>query len=216
MIAVTDTGIGMNEETRLQAFDPFFTTKDVGKGSGLGLSMVYGFVRQSKGHVRIYSEPGHGTTIKLYLPRTDDDADASEVPIVEISPPGGTESILLVEDDDLVRSQVTMQLKDLGYQVTSAIDGVEALDILRTTSDFHLLFTDIVMPRGLNGRELADEARKLRPELPVLFTSGYADNALVHQGRVDSGVNLLSKPYRRLDLATKIRALLDPASDKVV
>jgi len=116
----------------------------------------------------------------------------------------------------LVRSQVTMQLKDLGYQVTSAIDGVEALDILRTTSDFHLLFTDIVMPRGLNGRELADEARKLRPELPVLFTSGYADNALVHQGRVDSGVNLLSKPYRRLDLATKIRALLDHAGDKVV
>jgi PAS domain S-box-containing protein len=213
LIAVSDTGTGMSEDVRLRAFDPFFTTKDVGKGSGLGLSMVYGFVRQSKGHVRIYSEPGHGTTIKLYLPRAQDGAEVAAEEISNKALPGGSEKILVVEDDDLVRKQVNAQLKALGYNVFSAIDGIEALEILRKTKDFDLLFTDIIMPRGMNGREFADEALKLYPQLPVLFTSGYADNALVHQGRLNAGAQLLHKPYRRHELANKIRAILNKTID---
>jgi len=213
LIAVSDTGTGMDEETRMRAFDPFFTTKDVGKGSGLGLSMVYGFVRQSKGHVRIYSEISHGTTIKLYIPRADESARPSDDMLANKSVPGGTEKILVVEDDDLVRNQVKSQLKTLGYQVTIATDGAEAIEILRHTKDFALLFTDVVMPGGINGRELADQALKLYPHLPVLFTSGYADNALIHHGRLDPGSNLLHKPYRRYELANRIRAILDRQID---
>jgi PAS domain S-box-containing protein len=211
LVAVSDTGCGMNEETLLQAFDPFFTTKDVGKGSGLGLSMVYGFVRQSKGYVRLYSEPGQGTTVKLYLPRAHEEAGASPSPPRVSAIPGGSEKILVVEDDELVRVQVAAQLKTLGYEVVSASDGAQALDILRRVADFSLLFTDVVMPGGMNGRQLAEEARKLHPGLAVLFTSGYAENAIVHHGRLDPGVHLLNKPYRRLDLAVKIRAALEQA-----
>jgi signal transduction histidine kinase len=209
MIAVSDTGTGMDEATRLKAFDPFFTTKDVGKGSGLGLSTVYGFVRQSKGHIRIYSELGHGTTIKLYLARANETTIASETRLGDSSVPGGAERILVVEDDDLVRNQVTSQLTGLGYQVVTAEDGVETLELLRTSKEFDLLFTDVVMPHGINGRELADQALRLRPDLRVLFTSGYAENAIVHNGRLDSGVHLLNKPYRRSELAAKIRHVLD-------
>jgi PAS domain S-box-containing protein len=211
LISVSDTGTGMDEATRLKAFDPFFTTKDVGKGSGLGLSMVYGFVKQSKGHVRIFSEPGGGTTVELYLPRAEETAygiggEKEESPVL-----GGSERILVVEDDELVRRQLTSHLRDLGYVVVSANDGVEALDLLREQEHFDMLFTDVVMPRGINGCELADEAAKLRPRLPVLFTSGYAESAVARRGRLDPGLNLLHKPYRRHEMAMKIRAILDQA-----
>jgi PAS domain S-box-containing protein len=211
LISVSDTGTGMDEATRLKAFDPFFTTKDVGKGSGLGLSMVYGFVKQSKGHVRILSEPGRGTTIELYLPKVDEAAIDLESRNEGSPVLGGVEKILLVEDDELVRRQLTSHLRDLGYTVVSANDGVEALDLLRKPERFDMLFTDVVMPRGINGCELADEAAKLRPKLPVLFTSGYAESAVARRGRLDPGFNLLHKPYRRYELATKIRAILDQA-----
>ena len=213
MIAVTDSGTGMDEETRMRAFDPFFTTKDVGKGSGLGLSMVYGFVRQSKGHVRIYSELGHGTTVKIYIPRAEDGAMPSEERLTSTSIPGGSEKILVVEDDDLVRNQVKLQLTSLGYTVVIANDGLQALAVLREIADFDLLFTDVVMPRGMNGRELAEQALKLYPNLPVLFTSGYADNALIHHGRLDAGATILHKPYRKYELANQIRGMLDRAID---
>ena len=210
MIAVSDTGVGMDDETRLRAFDPFFTTKDVGKGSGLGLSMVYGFIRQLGGQIRLTSESGHGTSVKLYLPRAADgmkDADFHDAG--PGTPMGGSERILLVEDHDLVRKQVAAQLAALGYDVTGAGDAIEALALLRTRGDFDLLFTDIVMPNGMNGRELAREAAYLRPGLPVLFTSGYTDNALAHQGRLDPSTNLLTKPYRLNDLAAKVRYAID-------
>jgi PAS domain S-box-containing protein len=213
LISVSDTGTGMDEATRQKAFDPFFSTKDVGKGSGLGLSMVYGFVKQSKGHVRILSEVGRGTTIELYLPKADQalisvESQEDHSPVL-----GGVEKLLVVEDDELVRRQLTSQLRDLGYRVVSANDGVEALKILKRSGHFDMLFTDVVMPRGINGCELADEAAKLRPGLPVLFTSGYAESAVARQGRLDPGFNLLHKPYRRHELAAKIRAILDHPKD---
>jgi len=208
MIAVSDSGTGMDAETLARAFDPFFTTKDVGKGSGLGLSMVYGFVKQSKGHVRIYSEMGHGTTVKLYLPRAGEHPESTDdKPNAAIEQGNG--KILLVEDDDLVRNHAEAQLKTFGYDVVAARNGPEALRILSTAVDFDLLFTDIVMPGGMSGRQLAEEAAKLRPNLPVLFTSGYTENAVLHHDRLDRGVHLLQKPYRGQELAAKIRAVLD-------
>jgi PAS domain S-box-containing protein len=209
MICVSDTGIGMDEATRLRVFDPFFTTKDIGKGSGLGLSMVYGFVNQSKGHVRIYSEPGQGTSVKLYLPRAAEGAAGAEPGPEEASAPRGKENILVVEDDELVRGQVLSQLEALGYRVTAVRDGIAALTLLAERQDFELLFTDVVMPGGINGRKLADEACKAIPGLRVLFTSGYAENAIVHGGRLEPGTHLLAKPYRSGELAAKIRAVLD-------
>ncbi len=173
MVAVSDTGTGMDAHILAHAFEPFFTTKEVGKGSGLGLSMVYGFVKQSTGHVKIYSERGQGTTIKLYLPRADSNADHPQPKTGNTAAPQGSEKILLVEDEDLVREHVSAQLKSLGYHVVSVRSGPEALEALKQISDFDLLFTDVVMPGGLNGPQLAEEARKLRPNLPVLFTSGY-------------------------------------------
>ena len=213
MVAVSDTGSGMDAETIAHAFEPFFTTKDVGKGSGLGLSMVYGFVKQSRGHVKIYSELGHGTTIKLYLPRAITDADQVPAPSQTVAGAAGAEQILVVEDDDLVRAHVTGLLTSLGYRVTAVEDGQKGLDALKQ-GDFDLLFTDVVMPGGMGGRQLADAAKVLKPDLPVLFTSGYTENAIVHHGRLDAGVNLLQKPYRRQDLADKIRSVLDTRADK--
>jgi signal transduction histidine kinase/ActR/RegA family two-component response regulator len=207
MVAVSDTGTGMDEATLERAFEPFFTTKEVGKGSGLGLSMVYGFVKQSRGHVRIYSEPGHGTTVKLYLPRADAGAAAEAEPSGQPVVAGGQERILVVEDEDLVREHVTNQLRGLGYDVVAVRNGPEAMAALRR-GGFGLLFTDVVMPGGMSGRQLADEARSLHPDLPVLFTSGYTENAIVHHGRLDRGVHLLQKPYRRQDLAASIRQVL--------
>ena len=210
MIAVSDTGTGMSQEVLEHAFDPYFTTKPVGRGTGLGLSMVFGFVKQSGGHVKAYSEPGHGTTIRIYLPR-DADGGGAELAAAdggETAAPG-TEAILLVEDDELVRSYVEGQLRALGYAVVAAPDGAAALEELADSTTFDLLFTDVIMPGGMNGRELADQAIEMRPGIKVLFMSGYAENALTHHGRLDAGTHLLNKPFRRHELAAKLREVLD-------
>ncbi|MDA9401899.1 CHASE3 domain-containing protein [Bradyrhizobium sp. CCBAU 45389] len=206
MLAVSDTGTGMSADTQQMAFEPFFTTKEVGKGSGLGLSMVYGFVKQSGGHIKIYSEEGHGTTIKLYLPPGEGtpDAAATVAPQAE----GGAETIFVVEDDPLVRNFVTAQLQSLGYKTVSAPDSRVALEMIEAGQAFDLLFTDVVIPGGMSGRELADKVATLRPGLKVLYTSGYTDNAIVHHGKLDDGVLLLTKPYRRNQLAEMIRKAL--------
>ena len=210
MLAVTDTGIGMPEDVKSKAFDPFFTTKDVGHGTGLCLSQVYGFVKQSRGHVKIYSEPGFGTTIKIYLPRVL--AQTSEIDIQndEVVVGGSlAETILLVEDDNGVRNYGSETLRELGYRVLEAGTGQAGLNLLAKHPEIRLLFTDIGLPGGMNGRQLADEARKERPHLRVLFTTAYARNAIVHDGRLDPGVALLPKPYTQSALATKVRDILD-------
>jgi PAS domain S-box-containing protein len=209
MVAVSDNGEGMSAPTIQQVFEPFFTTKAIGKGTGMGLSMVYGFAKQSKGNVKIYSELGFGTTIKLYLPRADLDLRAEARVLDDEGLPVGTEHILLVEDDEPLREHAREQLQRLGYRVSVAPSGQKALELLKFFGDFDLLFTDVVMPGGLNGRQLADRIRTFRPELKVLFTSGYTEDALVHNGRLDEGVDLLNKPYRKRDLALKLRKVLD-------
>jgi PAS domain S-box-containing protein len=210
MIAVSDSGLGMPAEVRDKAFEPFFTTKEVGKGSGLGLSMVYGFVKQSGGHIKIYSEVGHGTTIKLYLPPATQAVEATEPIAVPIE--GGAETILVVEDDMVVRNFVIAQLQSLGYRTIPAADGHAALNIVARSEPFDLLFTDVVMPGGMSGRELADIVIKLRPGIRVLYTSGYTENAIVHHGRLDEGVLLLAKPYRKGELAEMVRRALGAAA----
>jgi CheY-like chemotaxis protein len=214
MIAVTDTGAGMTREVIARAFEPFFTTKDSGHGTGLGLSQVYGFVTQSGGHVRIYSEPNEGTTVRIHMPRFLDESGESVTQETPSPPLIGTEGeiILVVEDDEDVRANTSTMLRELGYRVLAAPDGPSALTLLEGRSDVDLLFTDIGLPGGVNGRQLADHARLRRPDLRVLFASGYARNAIVHQGRLDPGVELLSKPFTLTQLATKIRQMLK-ASD---
>lgn len=207
MLAVSDTGTGMSPDVRQKAFEPFFTTKEVGKGSGLGLSMVYGFVKQSGGHIKIYSEEGHGTTIKLYLPPGEGMTEAAATPMPQAD--GGAETILVVEDDTLVRNFVTAQLQSLGYKTVDAADSRAALQLIEAGQHFDLLFTDVVIPGGMSGRELAEEVAKRRPGLKVLYTSGYTDNAIVHHGKLDDGVLLLTKPYRRNQLAEMIRKALN-------
>jgi CheY-like chemotaxis protein len=208
MIAVSDSGTGIPAHQLEKVFEPFYTTKDVGKGSGLGLSMVYGFVKQSNGHIRIYSEEGHGTTVKLYLPQAAGVAVAptAEAGISEFE--RGDESILIVEDDALVREYVVAQISRLGYDTLAASNGAEGLAIINGPERIDLLFTDVIMPGSMNGRQLAIEAQKRRPELKVLFTSGYTENAIVHHGRLDPGVLLLPKPYLSSDLARMIRTAL--------
>lgn len=208
MLAVADTGHGMDRETLDRVFEPFFTTKSVGKGTGLGLSQVYGFVRQSGGHIRIYSEPGAGTTIKLYLPREVDPRARVSQPQSDTVADGGAETILVVEDHDGLREYSTSVLRELGYRVLEASEAGEALEMLKVRHDVQLLFTDVVLP-GLNGRQLADEALRLSPELKVLFTTGYTRNAIVHNGRLDQGVDLISKPFTFAALASKVRQVLD-------
>jgi CheY-like chemotaxis protein len=207
LIAVSDTGTGIPTALIDKVFDPFFTSKGPGKGTGLGLSMVYGFVKQSAGHIKIYSEEGHGTTMKIYLPPG---TGASVVP--DASPPqiaqGGHERILVVEDDGLVRNYVVAQLHALGYVALAAGNAAEALAIVEAGTAFDLLFTDVIMPGAMNGRQLDDRIRKHRPALKTLFTSGYTENAIIHHGRLDPGVLLLAKPYRRSDLAGMIRKAL--------
>ncbi|HEY5336557.1 MAG TPA: response regulator, partial [Rhizomicrobium sp.] len=207
MIAISDTGTGMPAEVAARAFDPFFTTKPEGKGTGLGLSQVYGFVKQSGGHIKIYSERGEGTTIKLYLPRST--ATVQWVaPILEAPAEDNGETILVVEDDEGVRAAVCDMLAELGYSVLRA-EGVEqALVVLNEATKIDLLFTDVVMPGPMKTREFARIAKEKLPDLKVLFTSGYTQNAIVHNGRLDEGIELLSKPYRKDDLARKLRALL--------
>jgi PAS domain S-box-containing protein len=210
LIAVTDNGEGMPKPVLDRVFEPFFTTKDVGKGSGLGLSMVYGFAKQSNGHVSIYSEPGLGTTARMYLPARS--AKAKQAPLppradAEISQ-SRSEAVFIVEDDPFVRSFAVMSLQSLGYRVTAAVDGSDALRKLGTDMHIDLLFTDIVMPGGINGWELADLARKARPKLRVLLTSGYALETLTAQGHLRDGSAILAKPYRKAELARRLREAL--------
>ncbi|MHC6151104.1 CHASE3 domain-containing protein [Bradyrhizobium elkanii] len=206
LLAVSDTGTGMSHAVQDKVFEPFFTTKEVGKGSGLGMSMVYGFVKQSGGHIKIYSEEGHGTTIKLYLPPARGQ--------VEVEPPPpepvrrGSEVILVVEDDQLVRNYVVTQLGSLGYKTIAVPDARAALALVDKGEKFDLLFTDVIMPGGMNGRQLADEVQKRRPGIKVLYTSGYTENAIVHHGRLDEGVLLLAKPYRKAQLAGMLQQAL--------
>jgi signal transduction histidine kinase len=207
MIAVTDSGHGIPAGILDQVFEPFFTSKDIDKGSGLGLSMVWGFVKQSRGHIKIYSEEGHGTTVRIYLP-----------PAVGIAPPieeisiasieGGDETILVVEDDLLVRAFVLGQIRSLGYLALEAVNAAEALIVIDGAQKIDLLFTDMIMPSAMNGRQLADAALQRRASLKVLFTSGYSNEAIIHHGHLDAGVLLLAKPYRKSDLARMIRAAL--------
>nr|WP_246513686.1 response regulator [Azospirillum picis] len=208
MLAVTDTGSGMPAEVKERAFDPFFTTKPEGHGTGLGLSMVYGFVKQSGGHVKIYSEIGHGTTVRLYLPRSQ---EVEDLPVaVDMAPVGGgSETVLVVEDDEEVRHTVVAMLTDLEYRVLQARDAQSALAILESGVPIDLLFTDVVMPGPLRSPDLARKAKERFPNLAILFTSGYTQNAIVHGGRLDPGVELLSKPYSREVLARKIRQVLN-------
>jgi CheY-like chemotaxis protein len=208
-IAVTDTGIGMSPETLRRAFDPFFTTKPDGQGTGLGLSQVHGFLKQSGGHVKIYSEPGEGTTVKLYLPRfVGPDAAALETPVVGNLPTApDNEMILVVEDDNRVRSTTVELLRELGYRVVEADSAPAALRALDTHPDISLLFTDVVMPE-MNGRKLADEVMKRHPEVRILFTTGYTRNAIVHNGVLDAGVHLIIKPFTLEALAAKISDVL--------
>jgi CheY-like chemotaxis protein len=212
MLAVTDTGTGMPQDVVERAFDPFFTTKPEGQGTGLGLSMAYGFVKQSDGHIKIYSEIGHGTTVKIYLPR-------SAKPAIE--PPPRTRApegmrwvpILVVEDDQKVQTTAIDTLSELGYNVLKADDAQQALTVLRSGVDVDLLFSDVVMPGPVKSTDMAAQAVTLLPRLKVLFTSGYTHNAIVHGGRLDPGVELLSKPYSREQLAHKIRQMLDSGKD---
>lgn len=209
LIAVTDCGAGMDKTTLERAFDPFFTTKEVGKGTGLGLSMVYGFAKQSGGHVTIDSAEGEGTTVRLYLPRHHGEASPRAARSESVAPPGRRdEVVLVVEDNAEVRIYSRSLLEELGYAVLEAADAREAVDILKTEATVDLLFTDVVLP-GMSGRALAKEAGRLRPDLRVLFTTGYARDAIVHGGRLESGVNLITKPFTFEQLARRIREALD-------
>lgn len=210
MVAVTDNGQGMTPDVVARAFEPFYTTKEVGKGSGLGLSMVYGFTKQSNGHASIYSEPGLGTTVRVYLPQVGANIqrasghDRSE----EVAIPRGQETVLIAEDDPFVRSSVILRVESLGYTVVAAVNGNDALSKLRADPGINLLFTDIVMPGAMSGWELADLAQQIRPGLPVIFTSGYAPEALVEQGRAREQAIILTKPYRKTELANRLREAL--------
>jgi len=208
LVSVTDTGVGMTPEVLSHAFDPFYTTKPLGEGTGLGLSQVFGFVKQSGGHVKLYSEVGQGTTVKIYLPRFHGEIVVDKIPAIVEARGHASETILVVEDDEGVRNYSTEGLRDLGFRVIEASDGMSALRLLDRYPEISLLFTDVGLPT-INGRQLADEARRRRPGLRVLFTSGYARNAIVHQGRLDPGVELLSKPFTRTELGARVRDVLD-------
>ena len=215
LLCVSDTGTGIRTEILDRVFEPFFTTKPQGEGSGLGLAMVHGFVKQSGGHIRIYSEQGHGTTVKIYLPRATGDEKVAAVPAgkpARATPTAGArkdETVLVVEDNDGVREYAVEVLEQLGYRVLAASDAKEALRLLSDGKHVDLLFTDIVLPGAITGRVLADQAKDMRPDLRVLYTTGYTRNAIVHQGRLDPDVHLLNKPYTQQSLARKVRDMLD-------
>ncbi len=210
VISISDTGIGMDHETMARAFEPFFTTKDIGHGTGLGLSQVYGFAKQSGGHIKIYSEPGRGTTVKLYLPRllSSDEPDALPSTPTQAPSSTGGETILVVEDDPDVRANTTGILRELRYTVLEAPIGATALHLIQTHPEIDLLFSDVGLPGGMNGRQLADAAHAIRPDLKVLFTTGYARDAIVHGGRLDPGVQMLPKPFTYAAVATRIAEIL--------
>ena len=208
MIAVSDTGAGIPAALLDRVFEPFFTTKEVGRGTGLGLSMVFGFVKQTGGHIKIYSEEGHGTSVKLYLPQATGLHQTAAGAQVTADIQGGSETVLVVEDDTLVRRYVITQIESLGYTTLAAANASEALRIIDDVPTIDLLFTDVIMPGNMNGRQLVDEALKRRPGLKTLYTSGYTENAIVHHGRLDSGVLLLAKPYRKSELAKMLRLAL--------
>jgi CheY-like chemotaxis protein len=213
MLAVTDSGIGMPADIVERVFEPFFTTKETGQGTGLGLSMVYGFIKQSNGHVKIYSEPGHGTTVKLYLPKaTEGDAlplaDAGDL----VEQPVGNETILIVEDNAKLRLVAVKLLRGLGYRVREADGAKTALAILAETDDIDLLFTDIVMPDG-TGYELAVKARERHPQLKILFTSGYSKHFVQNGNATELGARTIAKPYRKQELAEKLRRIFGEADD---
>jgi CheY-like chemotaxis protein len=206
MVAVTDTGCGMPEDVAGRAFEPFFTTKEVGKGTGLGLSMVYGFAQQSGGLVQLQSEPGTGSIVRLFFPRVASALKEDPAQTEPITTPDGHETILVVEDDDMVRAYVESELRTLGYRVIATSNGPAALEVLRQPGDIHLLFTDVVMPGGMFGPELAKQATVLRPGLKVLFTTGYSQNPVKTPDGVDARV--LTKPFKRQDLAAALRLAL--------
>ena len=209
-IFVTDTGAGMARETVAHAFEPFFTTKEIGQGTGLGLSQVYGFIKQSGGHVKIYSEVGLGTTVKLYLPRYRGTEQAVDEKLeTHQLPRGRSELVLVVEDDPDVRDYTVEMVGDLGYSVLSAPDGASALRLLDSHREVSLLFTDVGLPGGMNGRQLAEQALRRQPQLKVLYTTGYARNAIINQGRLDPAVEVVFKPFTYSDLAIKIRHILE-------
>jgi CheY-like chemotaxis protein len=212
MLSMSDTGTGIPQDIQERIFEPFFTTKGVGKGTGLGLATVYGIVRQSGGGIFVYSEEGHGSTFKIYIPRVADEAVQETL----ASPPQrlavGSETILLAEDEELVRSLSRKILEACGYRVIEACDGVEALEILARDEEIDLLLTDLIMPR-MGGRELAERLQAVRPELPILFASGYTDEAIVRHGVLDSSTNFIQKPFTIDDVARKVRDMLDPQSD---
>jgi CheY-like chemotaxis protein len=209
MVAISDTGVGMDKETQLRIFEPFFTTKEPGKGTGLGLSTVYGIVKQMGGNVWVYSGPQHGTTFKIYLPRVQEEVRKPLVERGSVAPAGGNETILLVEDDEGVRGLICAVLKAAGYNVLEAATGSEALHICdRYHGPLHLIITDVVMPQ-MSGRELVGRLSALRPETKVLFISGYTDDAVVHHGVIEAGTSFLQKPFTPQALARKVRETLD-------
>jgi len=210
MLAITDTGMGMSEEVKTHVFEPFFSTKSVGQGTGLGLSTCYGIVKQSGGHISIYSEPARGTTFKIYLPRIE---SQTQIPLPRLDSPDlprGTETILLVEDDPALREMAAALLRRLGYTVLAAANGIEALRLKqqRDIGCIDLLFTDVVMPH-MSGKELSERVRASHPHIRILFTSAYAENAIIHQGVLDKGVALLQKPFTPSALARKLREMMD-------
>ena len=208
-VCVNDTGAGMTPEVQARAFDPFFTTKPLGQGTGLGLSMVYGFVRQSGGTVAIRSEPGRGTTIELFLPRHHGTVDGEEIAVHEVAAPGHGETILVIDDEAVVRMLITDILGENGYACLEASDGASGLRILETGVKVDLLVTDVGLPGGMNGRQVADAARQMRPDLKVLFVTGYAESAVVREGGLEHGMAVVTKPFASADLGAKVRALLD-------
>ena len=209
-LCVTDTGTGMEADVAAHAFDPFFTTKPLGQGTGLGLSMIYGFARQSGGQIRIYSEVGKGTSMCLYLPRHDDDPNFNETAnFPEASESlGDGEVVLVIDDEPSIRMLITDVLSDSGYSVLEASDGPAGLRVLQSAARIDLLITDVGLPGGMNGRQVADAARTLRPDLRVLFITGYAENALMGNGHLEKGMHVLAKPFEVERLAIKIRELV--------
>ncbi len=210
MLAVSDTGHGMTPEVAARVFEPFFTTKPDGKGTGLGLAMVFGFVKQSCGHAKIYSEPGQGTTVRLYLPRAIGGEPVARQQSGPIELPRGTATVLVVEDEPAVREIAVAILADLGYRVLEAADGEQALQVFGAhAAEVDLLLTDVVLPGQVRGRELAERIQAIRPAVRVLFMSGYTENSIVHHGRLDDGVQLISKPFKREQLARKVQEALE-------